>query len=108
MDFLAIILFFWALWLSKQTGAPRWLRFVPPALVISFFGGFFGTLWGLARAFKGVEGLAPSEKAHALADGISRAMVFTAANLSFDAVVLVVLVTMTWSLRRRAFSGRTG
>lgn len=102
MDFLAIILFFWALWLSKQPGAPRWLRFVPPALVVSFFGGFFGTLWGLSRAFKEVEGLAPSEKANALAEGISRAMHFTAASLVIDAVVLVVLVAITWSLRRRA------
>ena len=95
MDVLAIILFFWARWLSKQAGVPRWLRFVPPALVVVFFVALGGTLFALVGAFAAVDHLAPADKATFLAVAIGEAMNFTAFGIIFDGLALVVLVVMT-------------
>ncbi len=95
MDLVAIILFFWARWLSKQPDAPVWLRYVGPALVVAFFGSMLGTIGGLWLAFHAVENVDPANRATFLAQGISVAMNFTAVALIFDALVLVVLVFFT-------------
>ncbi len=100
MDLLAVILFFWAWWLKKQPGTPPWLRFLPWLILIAFCVSLFGTGFGLLYAFKSVENLPPSEKSRYLADGISRAMNFTAGAIAFDAVVLVLLIILTITRRR--------
>lgn len=98
MDLLAIILFFWARWLSKRAGAPPWLRYLPPAIALMFLVSLVGTLGGLAYAFWAVESIEAANKATYLANGISFAMNFTAAALVFDALVLLTLIAAT--LRR--------
>ena len=77
MDLLAVILFIWALWLSKRTGAPRWLRFMPPALVVNFIGSLAGTLLGLMHTFRSLGGVDAGHKQHSLSEGIQRAMSYT-------------------------------
>jgi biopolymer transport protein ExbB/TolQ len=100
MDLLAVILFFWAWWLKKQPGTPPWLKSLPWLIVIAFLVSLFGTGLGLLHAFHGVEALPPSEKSAYLAEGISRAMRFTAGAIAFDAVVLVLLIILTLTRRR--------
>lgn len=102
MDLLAVILFFWSRWLAKQPATPPWLRFVPPLIVVAFFVSLAGTGLGLLYAFHAVENVAPSEKATMLANGISRAMTFTAGAIVFDAIVLVLLIILTVTRRRPA------
>jgi biopolymer transport protein ExbB/TolQ len=100
LDLLAVILFFWAWWLKKQPGTPPWLRALPWLIVIAFLVSLFGTALGLLYAFHSVEQLPPSEKSTYLANGIARAMNFTAGAIAFDAVVLVLLIILTVTRRR--------
>jgi hypothetical protein len=102
VDLLAIVLFFWAWWLKKQSGTPSWLRFVPPLIVVAFFVSLIGTGLGLLYAFHAVENVNPAEKATHLANGISRAMSFTAGAIVFDVLVLGLLIFLTVTRRRAA------
>ena len=100
MDLLAIILFIWARWLSKQPGAPRWLRVVGPVLIVAFFGGFGGTVLGLIHAFHSVGNVDAAHRSQHLAEGISFAMNFMAAGFAIDLGVLIALIVVTLRLRR--------
>ena len=100
MDLLAVVLFFWARWLSGRPGAPAWLRHVGPALVVVFVVSVGGTLLGLRQAFVSAGEVDAAHKAQHLSEGISRAMSFTAAGLAFDLLVLPTLAVFTWRLRR--------
>lgn len=98
MDLFAIILFIWARWLSTQPGAPRWLRFRAPVLILAFFGGLGGTVLGLIYAFHSVASVDAAHKSQHLAEGISFAMNFTAAGFAIDFVVLIALIAVTVQL----------
>lgn len=102
MDLLAIGLAIWAYVLSRRPGAPRWLRFVPAGLAVSFVGSLTLTLWGLRSSFTAVADVSPQDKARFLSEGIARAMWWTAAGLGVDVVVLVLLIVTTVRLRRAA------
>ena len=101
MDLLAIILFIWARWLSKRPGAPRWLRFVGPLLIVAFLGGFGGTVLGLVYAFHSTGNVDAAHKARHLAEGISFAMNFTFAGVAIDLAVLIALSVVAVRLLSR-------
>lgn len=99
MDLIALILFFWARWLAKKPGAPAWLRYVGPALIINIFAALGLTILGLMHAFRSIGNVDAAHRSQRLAEGISTAMKFTAAGVVFDALVLVVLIVVTLRLR---------
>lgn len=102
MDLLALILFFWSQWLAKKRGAPTWLRFIGPALILNIFAALGLTILGLLHAFRSIANIDAAHKSQRLAEGISAAMSFTMAGLVFDGLVLVMLITLTLRLRRTA------
>ena len=99
MDLIALILFFWSRWLARKPGAPGWLRFIGPALVINIFAALGLTILGLMHAFRSIANVDAAHKSQRLAEGIAAAMRFTAAGLGFDVLVLGVLIIFTARLR---------
>ncbi len=100
VDIIALILFFWSRWLAKKPGAPRWLRFVGPALIINIFAALGLTILALLHAFRSNADVDPAHKSQRLAEGIAVAMRFTAVGIAFDALMLLVLIFFTVRLRR--------
>ena len=100
MDLVALILFAWAHWLSKQPGAPRWLRFLGPALIVNCVGALGATVLARIHVFRSIGTVDAGHKAQVFSDGIAWAMSFTAFGLAFDVVALVLLVMFTLRLRR--------
>ena len=73
---VAVLLHRWARWLAKRPNAPRFLRFLPSAIVVLCAVGFLSVAYGLIVSFGAVSGesVDPSQKARILAEGISEAM----------------------------------
>lgn len=99
MDLFAIGLIVWSRVLLRRPDAPRWLRWVAPALGLGFVVSLGGTALGLVWAFHAVESVPADQKVSLLAAGISRAMRFTVAGLVLDAVALVALLVVTFGRR---------
>lgn len=100
MDLVALGLIVWSRLLLRREGAPRWLRWVAPVLLLGFAVSLGGTVFGLKLAFQSIEGVPPDQKAAALAASISRAMWFTAFGLGLDAAAFVALLVVTVRGRR--------
>ncbi|HEY1692994.1 MAG TPA: MotA/TolQ/ExbB proton channel family protein [Polyangiaceae bacterium] len=99
-----IALSHWAKRLSRRPGAPPYLARV--WLVLAAFwalelAGFVGTIATLVHEFHAVDSVAPEKKAKTLADGISRAMDFTAigAGFMFLALAVTTAILLRWHRR---------
>ena len=93
----------WAVWLVRRSAAPRWAKWVVPALMVV---PVVGAVVGFAAAFKGVGHVAPADKATILAASISEAV--NAGALScFPLPVLWLGALSFFALRARLRRGST-
>ena len=94
MDVLAIALFFWARWLSTLPGAPRWLRFIPHALVFTFVVSLTGVIFGVIQMERSEPGLS-----HGFGEGFTLLISGVGFGLTCDVLLVLVLARLTWRLR---------
>jgi hypothetical protein len=99
VDLIALALIIWSRVLLRRPGAPLWLRWVMPVLLVGFVMSLGGTALGLKWAFHAAEGVPADQKATVLAAGISRAMWVALIGVVLDGVAFAALVAVT--LRRR-------
>jgi hypothetical protein len=101
VDLLALGLVIWSRFLARRPGAPRWVRWLWAPLIGVTVGSLLATVLGLRYAFYAASTVPAAEKAQHLADGIARAMTFTAAGLVFDLAAAVALGVYAWTGRAR-------
>jgi biopolymer transport protein ExbB/TolQ len=106
VDSLVLLaLFLWARWVAIKHDTPVWraLIWLPVAGAIATALGLGGTIWSLVRTFDAVALIAPELKATALAEGIERAMVATAAGLGVGGSMLVgsIVASIVGTVRKR-------
>ena len=94
----AIALAFWARWLGRQYGAPKFVRFMPWAFLASWLIGTIGAGVGFVQTFGAVSGesVDPSQKARILAEGISEAINMLAFSVVVILIGAVTMLLLTW------------